>query len=108
MLTHIITNLISNAFKYSKNKPEPILIIHYLATTVKLEIIDFGIGIPASEQQHICTSFFRASNTDTITGSGLGLTIVKQFTELLQGEMTITSIENLGTTITIILPHEKK
>ena len=108
LLTHIITNLISNAFKYSKNKPEPILIIHYLETTVKLEIIDFGIGIPASEQQHICTSFFRASNTDTITGSGLGLTIVKQFTELLQGEMTITSIENLGTTITIILPHEKK
>jgi PAS domain S-box-containing protein len=108
LLTHIITNLISNAFKYSKNKPEPIIIINYLETTIKIEVIDFGIGIPASERHHIFTSFFRASNTDTITGSGLGLTIAKQFTELLKGDISINSIENLGTTITIILPHEQK
>lgn len=108
LLTHVITNLISNAFKYSKNKPEPIIIINYLETTIKIEVIDFGIGIPASEKHHIFTSFFRASNTDTITGSGLGLTIAKQFTELLKGKITIDSIENSGTTITIILPHEQK
>jgi PAS domain S-box-containing protein len=108
LLTHVVTNLISNALKYSKNKPEPIIIINYLETKIKIEVIDFGIGIPVSEKHHIFTSFFRASNTDTITGSGLGLTIAKQFTELLKGDISINSIENLGTTITIILPHEQK
>lgn len=104
LLTHIVTNLIENAFKYSVDKPEPELIINYLENAIKLEIIDFGIGIPANEKQHLFTSFFRASNTSTIVGSGLGLTIAKQFTDLLNGKISIKSKENFGTTITLILP----
>lgn len=106
LLTHIITNLISNAFKYSVNKPEPKLAINYLKNKIKLEIIDYGIGIPDNEKQHLFTSFFRASNTNTIVGSGLGLTIAKQFVEILNGDISINSIENFGTTITLILPYE--
>ena len=106
LLTHIITNIINNAFKYSVNKPHPKLIITYLERKIKIEIIDFGIGIPRGEIQHLFTSFFRATNTSTIVGSGLGLTIVKQFTDLLNGEISIKSKENFGTTLTLYLPYE--
>lgn len=106
LLTHIITNLVSNAFKYSPSKPGPKLIITYLRKKIKIEIIDYGIGIPKGEIQHLFTSFFRATNTSTIVGSGLGLTIVKQFMDLLNGEVSIESKENFGTTITLIIPYE--
>ncbi len=106
LLTHIITNIISNAFKYSTSKPGPKLIITYLEKKIKIEIIDYGIGIPKGEIQHLFTSFFRATNTSTIVGSGLGLTIVKQFMDLLNGEVYINSNENFGTTVMLILPYE--
>ena len=106
LLTHIITNVVNNAFKYSANKPRPKLIITYLEKKIKIEIIDYGIGIPKGEIQHLFTSFFRATNTSTIVGSGLGLTIVKQFIDLLNGEISIKSQENFGTTVMLILPYE--
>lgn len=106
LLTHIITNIINNAFKYSTNKPDPKLLLTYLDTKIKIEVIDYGIGIPRGEIQHLFTSFFRATNTSTIVGSGLGLTIVKQFTNLLKGKISIKSKENFGTTITLYLPYE--
>ena len=106
LLTHIVTNIINNAFKYSVNKPNPRLVITYQDTKIKIEVIDYGIGIPKEEVQYLFTSFFRATNTSTIVGSGLGLTIAKQFTALLNGDISIKSIENFGTTITLIIPYE--
>jgi PAS domain S-box-containing protein len=106
LLTHIITNVVNNAFKYSANKVEPKLIITYLDKKIKIEIIDYGIGIPNKEIQYLFTSFFRATNTSTIVGSGLGLTIVKQFIDLLNGEISIKSKENFGTTVILTLPYE--
>lgn len=106
LLTHIFTNIISNAFKYSANKAEPKIIINYLEKQIKIDIIDYGIGIPNEEIQHSFASFFRATNTSTIVGSGLGLTIVKQFTDILNGKISIKSEENFGTTVTLTLPYE--
>jgi PAS domain S-box-containing protein len=106
LLTHIVTNLVNNSFKYSANKPEPLLNITYLKTKIRIEVVDYGIGIPAKEMQYLFTSFFRATNTNTFKGSGLGLTLVKQFTELLNGKISIKSKENLGTNITLMLPYE--
>jgi signal transduction histidine kinase len=106
LLTHIITNIINNAFKYSAKKADPKLIINYLEKKIRIEIIDYGIGIPNSEIQHLFTSFFRATNTSTIVGSGLGLTIVKQFINLLNGEIVVLSEENIGTTVLLTIPYE--
>lgn len=106
LLIHVFNNLISNSLKYSKNKPNPILNLTFYKNHFKVDIIDFGIGIPESENKHIFQSFFRASNTSTIKGSGLGLIIAKQFTELLNGTISMTSEENKGTTITITFPYE--
>lgn len=106
LMTHIFTNLISNAFKYSVGKASPLLLITYLKSEIEIEITDYGIGIPQNEIKHLFTSFFRASNTTTIIGSGLGLVIVKQFTEFLNGAIELKSVENYGTTIKLTFPYE--
>lgn len=108
LLTHILTNLINNAFKYSVGKASPCLIINYLENIVEIEIIDYGIGIPEHEVQHLFTSFYRASNTTTILGSGLGLVIVKQFTHFLNGTIELKTKENNGTIIKLQFPYEKE
>jgi PAS domain S-box-containing protein len=108
LMLHIITNLISNAFKYSEKKPEPQITIKYLSTEIQIEIKDHGIGIPEKDIQNLYTSFFRAKNTSTIKGSGLGLVIVKQFTEFLNGTITLNSKENIGTTIILNFPYEQE
>jgi PAS domain S-box-containing protein len=107
LILHIFTNLISNAFKYSKNCPEPIIELTYLDSSIKIEVIDFGIGIPEDELKQLFTSFYRASNTTTIIGSGLGLTIVKQFTEQLKGSIELESIENIKTKFTLFFPYDQ-
>ena len=108
LLTHILTNLISNAFKYSAGKANPQLKINYLEKEIEIQVTDYGIGIPKKEMQNLFTSFFRASNTTTIIGSGLGLVIVKQFTEFLEGTIELHSQENLGTQIKLIFPYAQK
>lgn len=106
LLVHVFINLISNAFKYSKGKQNPQIIINYLEENIKIEIIDSGIGIPSKDVKNLFKSFYRASNTNTIIGSGLGLSIVKQFTLMLKGKIKISSKENLGTQIIITFPYE--
>lgn len=106
LMVHILTNLISNAFKYSVGQSDPLLIITYLEKEIEIQVVDYGIGIPQKEIQHLFTSFFRASNTSTIIGSGLGLAIVKQFTEFLNGTIEIKTKENYGTTLKLKFPYE--
>ncbi|WP_278034862.1 PAS domain S-box protein [Flavobacterium nitratireducens] len=108
LLIHIFTNLLNNAFKYSKGKPNPVLKIGYLKENIQIEVIDYGIGIPDQDIKNLFKSFFRASNTTTIVGSGLGLTIVKQFTRMLKGKIKLKTKQNSGTKITITFPYEQK
>lgn len=107
LLTHILNNLISNAFKYSEGSANPIIKIEYEKEHFKIEIIDFGCGIPEDETKHLFKSFFRGSNTSTIKGSGLGLIIAKQFTELLNGTISISSRENEITIVTLEFPYKQ-
>ena len=107
LLTHILNNLISNAFKYSVGSSNPMIRINYLKDKFKIEIIDFGIGIPELENKHLFQSFYRGSNTSTIKGSGLGLIIAKQFTELLNGTISISSKVNEITTVTVTIPYKQ-
>ena len=74
---------------------------------VLIEVIDFGIGIPNTEIKHLFQSFYRGSNTSTIKGSGLGLIIAKQFTELLNGTISISSIQNKNTTVFLTFPYKQ-
>lgn len=104
ILTHIISNLLDNALKYSAENTTVKLIVEPFTSEIKISIVDQGIGIPEEEQVHLFESFFRASNVIGIVGTGLGLTIVKQFVELLNGTITYSSALNKGSEFSITLP----
>ncbi|RYC70134.1 PAS domain S-box protein [Spirosoma sordidisoli] len=102
LISHVVVNLLSNAFKFSTSHPQ--LHLGFTDTTLVIQIIDEGIGIPAAEQATVFQAFFRASNTAGIPGTGLGLVISRQFVELHDGQLTLSSEEHKGTTCTITLP----
>ena len=69
---------------------------------------DKGIGIPLSEQSRVFEPLIRGSNIDEVRGSGLGLTIVRDYVELLQGQIDLSSEVNVGTRISISIPFSDK
>jgi signal transduction histidine kinase len=90
LLQHMLDNLISNALKYSAETPLfPKLNVKVKAAEVDFEITDYGIGIPEVDQPNLFDSFFRARNTQNIPGTGLGLPIVQQFSELHGGKIVL-------------------
>lgn len=106
LLSHALSNLLSNALKYSKDRPSPQVHIQYGPEGVQIDIRDFGIGIPLKDQANTFSSFFRASNATTIVGTGLGLPIVKEFIERHGGRVGFESEENVGTTFRVFLKYE--
>ena len=90
LLHHMLDNLLTNALKYSAqaNTP-PHINIHYNASSIEFTFTDYGIGIPVEDQPHLFQSFFRASNTQNVPGTGLGLPIVQQFAELHGGKVVL-------------------
>lgn len=102
----ILRNLISNALKYKDSqKPNPVISINIHCDKVytSIEIDDNGIGIEKHALRDIFKMFFRA--TENSSGSGLGLYIVKETVEKLQGTITVESVVKKGTTFTITLPN---
>ncbi len=105
MYGHIVINLIGNALKYSDEEVE--VEVNYVRNKTYFHVRDKGIGIPEAEKPQLFESFFRASNAETRSGTGLGLTLVKQFCDMHQAEIDFASQLNKGTTFTIIhLMHE--
>jgi signal transduction histidine kinase/HAMP domain-containing protein len=104
LLRYIIRNLVSNAIKYSP-KDSPITVDVYCEETmVVIAVSDKGMGIPEIEQEGLFTPFFRGSNTSTISGTGIGLSIVKEFAEAHGGSVSVMSRQNEGSTFTVRLP----
>ncbi len=103
MLQHAVTNLISNAFKFSKER-NPEMTIKYQESGASILIRDHGIGIPKEEISNLFQPFHRANNATEISGSGLGLAIAKDYIELNKGSINVESKLNQGTCFTIILP----
>ncbi|MCF8253710.1 MAG: PAS domain S-box protein [Bacteroidia bacterium] len=101
LLEHILENITNNAFKYSPGSPDPILELNFQSKQVVLVLQDFGIGIPKLEQPKLFEQFYRATNVGKIQGVGLGLVIVKNMVEMLQGNLRIESEEGKGTRVEI-------
>jgi PAS domain S-box-containing protein len=100
----IINNLLNNAFKYSPAGGAIKVQLTEVGEGYFIRIIDDGIGIPQSEQQHLFKPFFRGSNTTHFSGTGLGLNIVKELVERLGGTVKINSKLNKGTEVVLFLP----
>ena len=107
LMEYSIFNVLNNAFKYSTGSDVQ-LNLYFDKDTVVLEIIDNGIGIPKKEQLNLFNTFFRASNTYGIQGTGLGLYIVKTFTEKNSGTVRLESELGKGTMVTLTFPIDKK
>ena len=108
LISHSLSNLIINAWKYSEGQPAPIMTIIFHEEEVKICVKDHGIGIPKKDQAELFESFSRASNVSDIEGTGLGLVIVKQFIEMHQGEVEVISEINKGAEFIIKLPVQLK
>ena len=106
LLRHILTNLLSNAIKYSRQGGNIQFDLFCLQEEAIFRIQDQGIGIPAIEQENLFNSFQRGTNVGQIPGHGLGLSIVKQYVELHQGEISLISKEGVGTTFIVTIPLE--
>jgi PAS domain S-box-containing protein len=107
LMGYSLFNLFNNAFKYSEGSGDVILNVTSTKSKVNIEIIDFGIGIPEEDQKKLFNTFFRASNTNGIQGTGLGLYIVKTFTEKNSGNIQLKSHLGKGTTVTLQFPLQK-
>jgi two-component system sensor histidine kinase/response regulator len=101
LMRQIVTNLISNAIKYSPTGSEVCVTLERSHETITLTVQDNGIGIPESDQQCLFTAFQRASNVGSVTGTGLGLAIVRQAVELHGGAIELESRVGVGTTVTV-------
>jgi len=100
-LRYILVNLISNSVKYSPVDSTINVISRNGNDTVVIVVQDRGIGIPEDEQKYLYNKFFRAKNTGAVQGTGLGLTIVKRYVELMKGSISFTSKTGEGTTFVI-------
>jgi len=106
LLQSLLTNLLSNAAKYSAFDARIQFNLSCNETKATMEICDCGIGIPTSDRTRIREPFYRGSNVGEVTGSGLGLAVVKTCVELHRGEWAIASGEERGTIVTVKLPLE--
>jgi signal transduction histidine kinase len=100
--------LVANAIKYSGEKT----FIEFNTEVVEngsiITVRDNGIGIPEADQKHLFQPFFRAHNTGSIPGTGLGLNIVKRYAELMNGSITVASEVKKGTQFTLRFPDNTK
>ncbi len=105
LFMHVLTNIISNAFKYSVGFDGPELHLFHHENYLEIIVKDFGIGVPQEELNKVFNSFYRASNTITYQGSGLGLAVAKQFMELMKGSIKLESTLGKGTNVILTLPY---
>ena len=94
-LEHIITNLITNAFKYSSGRPAPECELIFSQHDFRVKVKDYGVGIPKNEMRNLFKSFFRASNVEHIKGNGIGMTIVKHFADLNNAEIKVDTVQKV-------------
>jgi signal transduction histidine kinase/ligand-binding sensor domain-containing protein/CheY-like chemotaxis protein/AraC-like DNA-binding protein len=110
-LERILFNLLSNAFKFTQKGGQVKLAIgelsgsdskHYLTITIS----DTGVGIPEDKHEKIFDRFFQNDSGQSVLnqGSGIGLSIVREFVQLHQGTIDVTSQPGLGSKFTVQLP----
>jgi len=107
MVEQILENLVSNAIKYTLADGKVDVKFSSVATMIRMEVSDTGIGIPKADRSRLFSEFFRAENARSIekTGTGLGLAIVKEFVDKLGGRILVESEEHMGTIFVVDLPE---
>jgi len=104
LLRHIIVNLVTNAVKYSPRSSAVELSVSTEETNILFRVRDHGIGIPPEDLPHLFEAFHRGRNVGDVSGTGLGMVIVKRCVELHGGTIKCESVVGEGTTFYVRLP----
>ena len=110
-VTQILTNLLSNAYKYTPSEGTIWVTAQVVERErVRVNVRDTGIGLSTEEQAKLFTKFFRAKNrtTQEVGGTGLGLTITRSLVEMHGGEITVLSTPGEGSTFSFTLPTTRQ
>jgi two-component system phosphate regulon sensor histidine kinase PhoR len=104
--TRVVTNLISNAIKYNREKGMITVRAYAEDSYVRIAVGDTGIGMRPEDQELLFSQFYRIKNSETrsIPGTGLGLSIVKQIVDSYHGNISVSSVWEKGTTFEVRLP----
>src|SRR5437016_3038871 len=105
-VTQILSNLLSNAHKYTPDEGHIDLSVEIAEPIARVEVTDSGIGLSTEEQAKLFTHFYRAHNptTEAVGGTGLGLVITRSLVEMQGGEMQVSSEPGHGSTFGFTLP----
>lgn len=105
-ILHVISNLIDNAIKYSKDTIDISIATKTIENKLLISIQDKGIGMSADTTKHIFEKFYRAhsGNIHNVKGFGLGMSYVKWVIDIHKGTIKVKSVLGKGTTIDIVLP----
>jgi two-component system phosphate regulon sensor histidine kinase PhoR len=106
----VLGNLISNAINYSPNGGQVSLSVRGVGDAVEIAVSDTGVGIAPQELPKIFEKFYRVKHPKTrnVTGTGLGLSLVKGIVEAHHGHIEVESIPEQGTTFRILWPAAEK
>jgi len=106
-LDRVVTNLLSNAIKYNRAGGNVLLRVSQQRGATVLEVTDTGIGMSEEEVGRLGEEFFRAKNprTRSITGTGLGIALVKKIVDSYSGALQVRSVPEAGSTFTVVLPR---
>lgn len=107
MLHSILKNLLLNALKYSPQGGKVHLGLICQPGEATFQISDQGIGIHVSDQPQVFEAFYRGKNVGNISGTGLGLTVVKKCVDLHGGQIAVTSEVGVGTTFTVTIKYDQ-
>jgi len=108
-MEEVVSNLISNAIRYSPNGGKIIVWSDEKSDCAKIVVSDTGLGIPQNDLDHIFDRFFRVKNEKTrhINGTGLGLAIVKSIVDAHHGTIEVESEVDKGTCFSIFFPRSE-
>ncbi|MCD8089079.1 MAG: HAMP domain-containing histidine kinase [Clostridiales bacterium] len=104
LLTRLLSNLISNAYRYGREGGYIKTRLKTAENSIILSVEDNGIGIEGGELQNIFLRFYQADSSHTGAGSGLGLAIAKEITQFHGGEISVKSRPGSGSTFTVVFP----
>ena len=113
-ITKIAGNLISNAIKFTPEEGDIMVSIETTDNKFTLTVKDNGCGISPQDLPYIFDAFYQCDSNSRTTGSGIGLSLVKQLVEAMNGSITVESDENKGSKFTVTLltsnsaPHSDK
>ena len=105
----VFNNLISNAVKYNRENGSVTVAVQDLPDSIRIAVTDTGIGMSETEVNKLFGEFVRIKNSKTrnILGSGLGLSIMRKIAALYNGDVSVESTPEVGSTFTVTLMKEK-